>query len=123
MTSLEYYEDKIILINENIAAKHMYVGLFYLKQKKYIAAMKRYQKVVDFHSESKFTAEALHRLVEIYFSLGMIEDAKKTTAIIGYNYPSSKWYRFSYKLVGSSDDNAKNKSFFSKISNLLTKDE
>ena len=53
----------------------------------------------------------------------MIEDAKITTSVIGYNYPDSKWYRFSYKLVGSSDDKIKNKSFFSKISNLLIKDE
>ena len=97
-------EQKIILIKENIAAKHMDIGLFYLKQKKYLAAMRRYKKVIDYHSESKFTPEALHRLVEIYYSLGMIEDAKKTASVIGYNYPNSKWYRFSYELVDSSND-------------------
>ena len=116
-------EQKIILIKENIAAKHMSIGLFYLKQKKYLAAMKRYKKVIDEHSESKFTPEALHRLVEIYYSLGMVEDAKKTASVIGYNYPKSKWYKFSYELVGSYDENSNNKSFFGKITNLLTKDD
>ena len=117
-------EQKIILIKENIAAKHMDVALFYLKQKKYLAAMKRYKKVIDDHSESKFTPEALHRLVEIYYSLGMIEDAKKTASVIGYNYPDSKWYRYSYELVGSdNDDKINDKSFFGKISNLLNRDD
>ena len=117
-------EQKIILIKENIAAKHMDIALFYLKQKKYLAAMKRYKKVIDDHSKSKFTPEALHRLVEIYYSLGMIEDAKKTASVIGYNYPDSKWYRYSYELVGSdNDDKINDKSFFGKISNLLTRDD
>ena len=117
-------EQKIILIKENIAAKHMDIALFYLKQKKYLAAMKRYKKVIDYHSKSKFTPEALHRLVEIYYLLGMIEDAKKTASVIGYNYPDSKWYRYSYELVGSdNDDKINDKSFFGKISNLLTRDD
>ena len=102
-------EQKIILIKENIAAKHMNIALFYLKQKKYLASMKRYKKVIDDHSESKFTPEALHRLVEIYYTLGMIEDAKKTASVIGYNYPDSKWYRFSYELISPNDvDKTKN---------------
>ena len=117
-------EQKIIVIKQNIAAKHMDIALFYLKQKKYLAAMRRYKKVIDDHSESKFTPEALHRLVEIYYALGMIEDAKKTASVIGYNYPDSKWYRYSYELVGSKDVNKiKNESFFGKLSNLLTKDD
>ena len=67
--------------------------------------------------------EALHRLVEIYYNLGMIEEAKNTASVIGYNYPDSKWYKFSYKLVGPIDDsNIEKKSFFEKISNLLNKD-
>ncbi len=117
-------EQKIILIKENIAAKHMNIALFYLKQKKYLAAMNRYKKVIDDHSESKFTPEALHRLVEIYYFLGMIEDAKKTASVIGYNYPDSKWYRYSYELVGlDKDDKINDKSFFDKISNMLTRED
>ena len=117
-------EQKIILIKENIAAKHMDIALFYLKQKKYLASMRRYKKVIDDHSNSKFTPEALHRLVEIYYSLGMNEDAKKTASVIGYNYPDSKWYRYSYELVGSdNNDKINDKSVFGKISNLLTRDD
>ncbi len=117
-------EQKIILINENIAAKHMNIGLFYLNQKKYLAAMNRYKKVVDNHSKSKFTPEALHRLVEIYYSLGMIEDAKKTASVIGYNYPDSKWYKFSYELIEiKENDEIEKKSFFNRLSNFITKDD
>ena len=99
----EYAKDskqKIILINENIAAKHMSIGLFYLKKKSYLAALRRYKIVIDEFSQSKFTPEALHRLVEIYYILGMLEDAKKTASVLGYNYPDSKWYKYSYKIVG-----------------------
>ena len=116
-------EQKIILIKENISAKHMDIAFFYLKQKKYLAAIGRYKKVIDEHSESKFTPEALHRLGEIYYTLGMIEDAKKTASVIGYNYPESKWYKFSYELVMPKGDNIKNQSFFNKISKMITKDD
>ena len=117
-------EQKIILIKENIAAKHMDIAFFYLNQKKYLAAMNRYKEVIDNYSQSKFTPEALHRLVEIYYSLGMLEDAKKTASVIGYNYPNSKWYNFSYKLVSPKDDKKnEKKSFFSKLSNLITKND
>ena len=117
-------QQKIILINENIAAKHMSVGMFYLKEKKYLAAMKRYQKVVDNHSKSKFVPEALHRLVEIYYTIGMVADAEKTTAVIGYNYPNSKWYEYSYKITGKNEkENEKNNSFFKKIFNKFTNDD
>ena len=117
-------EQKIIYVRENVAAKHMNIALFYLNQKKYLASMRRYQKVIDNFSKSKFVPEALFRLVEIYYTLGMIEDAKKTASVIGYNYPESQWYRYSYKLVGNNDENkSEKKSFFSKISNLLNKNE
>jgi outer membrane protein assembly factor BamD len=113
----EYARDsnqKIILINENIAGKHMSIAMFYLNQKKYLAALKRYQKVINEYSQSKFTPEALHRLVEIYYSLGMIEDAKKTAAVLGYNYPDSKWYEYSYHIVGEKESNELEKSSFLK---------
>ena len=86
----------------------MSVGMFYLNQKKYLAALRRYQKVIDEHSQSKFTPEALHRLVEIYYSLGMIEEAKKTASVLGYNYPKSKWYKYSYNLLDSNNSNKTN---------------
>ena len=114
-------QQKIILLNNNIAAKNMNVGLFYLNQKKYLAALKRYQKVIDDHSESKYTPEALHRLVEIYYSLGMIEDAKKTASVLGFNYPKSKWYKYSYNLVGDKDYiKSKKNNFFKNIFNKIS---
>ena len=85
-----------MLINENIAAKHMDIALFYLKPKK-IPCCNEYdtKEVIENYSQSKFTPEALHRLVEIYYSLrNELEDAKKTASVIGYNYPNSKWYEF-----------------------------
>ena len=106
-------EQKIISIKENIAAKHMDIGLFYLKRKKYIASLNRYKKVIDEYSQSKFTPEALHRLVEIYYTLGMIDDAKKATATLGHNYPNSKWYEYSYNIVIEKKD--KKKSLLEKI--------
>ena len=88
---------KIILVKSNIAAKHMTIGRFYQKNKKFTAALNRYKTVVDNFSETKFTPEALYRISEIYFSIGMVEEASKTAAIIGYNYPESEWYLFGYK--------------------------
>ena len=105
-------EQKIISVKENIAAKHMNIGLFYLKRKKYFASLNRYKKIIDEYSQSKFTPEALHRLVEIYYTLGMIDDAKKTAATLGHNYPNSKWYKYSYNIVGEKKDK---KSFLEKI--------
>ena len=85
-------QQKVILLKDNLAAKHMSIGMFYLNQKKYLSALRRYQKVIDEHSQSKFVPEALHRLVEIYYSLGMIEEAKKSASVLGYYYPNSKWF-------------------------------
>lgn len=118
-------KQKIILLNENLAAKHMSVAMFYLKQKKYMASLKRFQKVVDEFSESKYTPEALHRMVEIYYTLGILEEAKKTASVLAYNYPQSKWYKYSYDIVG--DQNLlkpKNKGFIKKIlKKISTNDE
>ena len=105
-------EQKIISVKENIAAKHMNIGLFYLKREKYFASLNRFKKVIDEYSQSKFTPEALHRLVEIYYTLGMIDDAKKVAATLGHNYPDSKWYKYSYDIVGEKKDK---KSFLEKI--------
>ena len=124
LTLIKYTKDskqKIILLKENIAAKHMSVGLFYLNRKNYLAALKRYQIVIDEHSQSKYTPEALHRLVEIYYSLGMIEEAKKTASVLSYNYPKSKWYIYSYNLVGDQNvDQSKKTNLFKKILNKIS---
>ena len=107
---------KIILVNSNIAAKHMEIGRFYLKNNKYMAALNRFKIVVDKFSITKFTPEALHRMVEAYHEMGMYEDSYKTAALLGYNYPNSKWYRLSYNLVKQIDDE---KTFSEKIKNFF----
>ena len=116
-------QQKIIFVKENIAAKHMDIALFYLNQKKYLAALNRYNIVINEYSQSKFTPEALYREVEIYYTLGMMDDAKKTSAVIGYNYPKSKWYKYSYRLLKKTDNKNNNKSLLNKISNFLTNDD
>ena len=108
-------EQKIISVKENIAAKHMNIGFFYLKRKKYLAALNRYKKVINEHSQSKFTPEALHRLVEIYYTLGMLEDAKKAASTLGYNYPNSEWYKYSFNIVGEIVETKDKKSLLQKI--------
>jgi len=90
---------KIILVKSNIAAKHMEIGRFYLNNKKYFAALNRFKIVVDDFSITKFTPEALYRMVEAYHEMGMIEESYNTAALLGHNYPDSKWYEYSYNLV------------------------
>ena len=107
---------KIILVKSNIAAKHMEIGRFYLENKKYIAALNRFKIVVDEFSMTKFTPEALHRMVEIYYEMGMYEDSKNTAALLGYNYPESKWYKYSYNLV---EQNDREETFLKKIRNFF----
>ena len=107
---------KIIFIKENIAAKNMDIASFYLKQKKYIAALNRYNIIINEHKKSKFVPEALYRMVEIYVSLGMTKEANKTASIISYNYPDSKWYRYAYNIIN--EDNIKKNKF--KIKNILS---
>ena len=107
---------KIILVKSNIAAKHMEIGRFYLDNKNYIAALNRFKIVVDEFSMTKFTPEALHRMVEIYYEIGMYEDSNNTAAFLGYNYPESKWYKYSYNLVEKNDSEEK---FLKKIRNFF----
>ena len=107
---------KIILVKSNIAAKHMEIGRFYLENKKYIAALNRFKIVVDEFSITKFTPEALHRMVEIYYEMGMYEDSYNTAALLGYNYPESKWYKYSYNLV---EQNDREETFLKKIRNFF----
>ena len=107
---------KIILVKSNQAAKHMDIGRFYLKEKKYTAALNRFKIVIEDFSMTKFTPEALHRMVEIYYFLGMNEESNKTASILGHNYPDSEWYKHSYNLIKKIKNR---KSIFGKISNIL----
>ena len=89
---------KIALINETLAAKEMYLARYYLKKTKWIPAINRFKTVIEVYDTTIYTEEALHRLVEINYRLGLIEESKKYANILGYNYKSSDWYRKSYKV-------------------------
>jgi len=90
---------KLDLVRDHLAGKEMEIGRFYLKNKKYIAAVNRFQVVVDNFQTTSHIEEALYRLTESYLSLGLQDDAKKTASILGHNYPASKWYKYAYRLV------------------------
>ena len=89
---------KIDLINEILAGKEMYLAKYYMDKSKWIPALNRYKKVVKDYNATIYTEEALHRLVEINFRLGLIDESKKYANILGYNYQSSDWYKNTYKV-------------------------
>jgi len=89
---------KIDLINEILAAKEMYLARYYLNRTKWIPALNRFKTVVIEYNTTIYTEEALHRLVEINYRLGLIEESRKYANTLGYNYQSSDWYKNTYKI-------------------------
>jgi outer membrane protein assembly factor BamD len=87
---------KIDLCRDHLAGKEMAIGRFYQDQHLYAAAINRFQRVVDLFQTTNHVPEALHRLTEIYLKLGMPEEAKRTAAVLGHNYPGSRWYEDSW---------------------------
>jgi outer membrane protein assembly factor BamD len=92
-----YY--KIIFLEDILASKELNVAKTYLSLKKYIAAIKRFKNIVNNYQTSSFVPESLHRLVEVYLILGVNEEAIINARVLGYNFPKSKWYKYSYKLL------------------------
>lgn len=90
---------KFDLAFDHLAAKEMEIGRFYLKRDNFTAAINRFRVVVEDFQTTSHTAEALHRLVEAYLSLGLADEAQTAGAILGYNYQSTEWYEDSYKLL------------------------
>ena len=90
---------KLELIREILASKELYLANYYLEREKWIPAMNRYKTIVDDYDTTIFIEEALFRLVELNYKLGIIDEAKKYTALLGYNYQSSDWYELSYKIL------------------------
>lgn len=90
---------KLDLINNQLAAKELYVAKYYIETKKWIAAINRLRKIVDDYNETIFIEEALHRLVEVYYNVGLEEEAKAAAILLGYNYNSSEWYEKSYRIL------------------------
>jgi len=90
---------KIALVNDHLAGAEMEVGRNYLKQKLYTAAVGRFRTVVEKYQTTSHVPEALHRLVECYLALGIVNEARATAAVLGHNFPGSKWYEDSYNLL------------------------
>jgi outer membrane protein assembly factor BamD len=90
---------KKLLVENQLAAKEMYIAKYYITSQKWIPAINRLKVVVKDYSETVFIEEALHRLVEVYYKIGLTEEAKSAAAILGYNYNSSEWYEQSYKVL------------------------
>ena len=89
---------KLDLIEDILASKEMYIGRHYIKKGKWIAAINRFKTVIEKYDQTIFVEEALHRLVEINYTLGLIEESQKYANVLGYNYLSSEWYKKSYKV-------------------------
>ena len=89
---------KLDLITDQLAAKEMSIARYYMKTEKWIPALNRLKIVVEKYDKTVFIEEALHRLVEVYYRLGLIEEAKQAASILGYNYQGGKWYERSYKV-------------------------
>ncbi len=89
---------KIDLINDILAAKEVYIGRHYIKKKKWIPALNRFKNVLKEYETTVHVEEAIHRLVEIYYKLGMEEESLKYASLLGYNYNSGEWYKETYKI-------------------------
>ena len=89
---------KIDLINDVLAAKEVYIGRHYVKKEKWIPALNRFKNVLENYETTAHVEEAIHRLVEIYFKLGMEEESLKYASLLGYNYNSGEWYEETYKI-------------------------
>ena len=119
-------EFKLDLIQEILASKEMYIGRYYIEKEKWIPAINRFKIILNQYDTTIFVEEALHRLVEIHYKIGMIEESKKYANLLGYNYQSSQWYKKSYRVfnkdykqVLKKDDKKKQNSFLKKFKSLL----
>ncbi|MDC3263385.1 outer membrane protein assembly factor BamD [Pelagibacterales bacterium] len=92
-------KERIKVINDRLAGKEINIAMQYQKDHQWVAAINRYNNIIDKFKKSRYAPEALHRLVEIYLTLGVIQQAEKYAATLGYNYPDSYWYKASYKLI------------------------
>ena len=105
---------KIDLINDIVASKEIYIGRHYVKKEKWIAAINRFRNVIENYDTTIYVEEAIHRLVEIYYRIGLINESAKYAKLLGYNYGSSEWYKQSYAIFNKEYDNIKKKQTVSK---------
>lgn len=123
---------KLEFVMDILASKEMYLGRYYLKKQKWIAAINRFKTVLEEYDTTIYIEEALHRLVEVHYLIGLKEEAKKYASVLGYNYESSQWYENTYALFDKRyeinqkkflKENKKKSKFTSKIKSLLKLDE
>ncbi len=117
---------KLILIKNVLASKELYIGKFYLSKKKWIPALNRFKNIINNYDQTEYVEEALHRLVEINYILGLEEEAKKYAVLLGYNYQSGEWYKESYRVFNKEYQdpikkikNDKKNSILKKFTNLF----
>ena len=114
---------KLDLIDDILAAKEMYLARYYLDKKKWIPAINRFQMVINQYDTTIYTEEALHRLVEVHYLLGLEKEAKKYANLLGYNFQSSKWYEKSYEIFNrdynSKKLNKQKKGIYSKLKSIF----
>ena len=113
------------LIQNQLAAKELFIAKYYISTQKWVPAINRLKIIIDKYDNTIFIEEALHRLVEIHYHIGLEEEAKKYAKILGYNYNSSEWFQQSYKILNkdykftklktNNIEQKKDKSFFKKI--------
>lgn len=94
---------KLDLTRDHLAGKEMEVGRFYQKNGQYLAALLRFRSVIDNYQTTTHIAEALHRSVEVYLALGIVDEALEVASVLGHNFPKSKWYKYSYALLTDED--------------------
>ena len=119
-------EFKLELIKELLASKEMYLARYYIDREKWIPAINRFKTVLKDYETTIFVEEALHRLVELHYKIGLVDESKKYAALLGYNYQSSKWYEESYKIfnknyekISKTRNKKKEESIIQKFKDLL----
>ena len=105
---------KLDLTDDHLAGKEMEIGRYYLRQQEFITAINRFKFVVEHYQTTSHVPEALHRLVECYLRLGVIDEAKKYAAVLGYNFPGSDWYKYSYEMMKGNFSPEEKKSVYDK---------
>ena len=120
---------KLELIEEILAAKEMHIGRFYLEKEKWIPAINRFKKVIQDYDRTIYAEEALHRLVEVHYRIGLLEESKKYAILLGYNYQSGEWYENSFRVFNKNYEKMtakkkekNNKSILKRFRSMLAKD-
>jgi len=115
---------KLDLIQDVLASKEMHIAKYYLKRKKWVAAINRLKTILSDYETTVYVEEALHRLVETYYKIGLVDEAEKYASVLGYNYQSSEWYEQTYRIfnkeyVTSLDVKKDKKSILKKFKNIF----